>query len=155
MSQVRMIQAVFEEPARERLFGLFPPKFSNKTLKDDQFLHHVTLFFSRKPIEITDDAWATKVAYWANEGDEVTVQFNNLVWSDSFGVEAVTVTLINSSGEILESPPGKTWHVTISTEGKPPVESNTLLNSIDNSSMRAESQKLNNIKTVATIKHYK
>jgi len=150
-----MIQAVFEDAVRERLFGLFPPKFSNKTLKDDQFLHHVTLFFSRRPIETTDDAWATKVDHWAMEGEEVTVQFNDLVWSDTFGVEAVTVTLINSGGEILESPPGKTWHVTVSTEGKPPVESNTLLNSLNDRDMRAETQQLNNIKTVATIKHYK
>jgi hypothetical protein len=150
-----MIQAIFEEKFRNELLTKFQPKFSNKTLKEDQFLHHVTLFYSKRPIDIDSDSYATDVNNWAKEGEEVFVILEELVWSDTFGVEAIVVTLKNMKGEVLGGPPNKTWHITVSTEGKSPVESNTLLNNRDEPSMRVESQRLNGIKIMARIKHYK
>lgn len=153
MSQVRMIQAAFEDGAREHLKSFFNRRFSNKTLKEDQFLHHVTLFFSRKPVDIETDEMASAVNNWAAEGELVFVYLEELVWSDTFGVEAVVVTLKNQNGETLPAPVNKTWHITVSTEGKPPVESNTLLHDRNDPSMRAESQSLNSMKTMARIVH--
>lgn len=153
MSQVRMIQASFEDSAREQLKSFFNRRFSNNTLKEDQFLHHITLFFTRKSVEIEADETASAVNAWAAEGEYVFVYLEELVWSDTFGVEAVVVTLKNQNGEILPAPANKTWHITVSTEGKPPVESNTLLSGRNDPSMRAESQSLNSIKTVAKIVH--
>jgi hypothetical protein len=155
MKQARMIQAVFEGNFATQLKDIFKPKFSNKTLKADQFLHHVTLFFERKPVDIETHPWGSIVDGWAQEGEDVFVYFKELVWSDTFGVEAVIVTLKNSKGEFLEAPENKIWHITVSTEGKPPVESNTLLNNRHDPSMRAESQKLNDSKLIAKIVHYK
>jgi hypothetical protein len=148
-----MIQAAFEDSAREQLLSFFNRRFSNKTLKEDQYLHHVTLFFSRKPVEIESDETASAINNWAAEGEYVFVYLEDLVWSDTLGVEAVIVTLKNQNGEILPSPTNKIWHITVSTDGKPPVESNTLLSGRNDPGMRAESQSLNSIKTIAKIVH--
>jgi hypothetical protein len=148
-----MITAQFDDSVRASLLEQFKPKFSNKTLKPEQFLHHVTLFYSNKPIAIEADSYATDVNNWAKVGETVFIILEELVWSDTLGVEAIVVTLKNTNGAVLGGPPNKTWHVTVSTEGKPPVESNTLLNNRDEPSMRTESQRLNGIKVVATIKH--
>ena len=154
MTPARMIQAVFEGGFEHQLKATLKPRFSNKTLKSDQFLHHVTLFFEKKVVDVETHPWGSVVNGWANDGEDVFVYFNNLVWSDIFGVEAAVVTLKNSKGEFLEPPEGKTWHVTVSTEGRPPVDSNTLLRNLDSPDMRIESQKLN-FKLMAKIKHYK
>lgn len=150
-----MIQAAFEGGFREQLFKDFPPKFSNSTLKEDQFLHHVTLFYSKKPISMESDELASYIDNWAKEGEDVFVYLDDLVWSDTFGVEAITVRLKNFRGEFLEAPANKVWHITVSTEGKPPVESNTLLNNRESPDFRTESQTLGGKKYMAKIRHYK
>jgi hypothetical protein len=150
-----MIQAVFEGSFREHLLNTFKPKFSNSTLKADQFLHHVTLFYSKTPVSLETDELASQVDQWANDGEDVFVYLEELVWSDTFGVEAIVVKLKNIRGEFLEAPANKTWHITVSTEGKAPVESNTLLKNRESPDFRTETQSLGGSKVMAKVRHYK
>jgi hypothetical protein len=155
MNKVRMIQAVFEDETRNQLEKMFKPSFSNSTLNKNQYLHHVTLFYNRGAVDLETDSYASEINQWAKEGEDVFVYFKEIVKSDIMGVEALVVTLKNSNGFVLEQPEGKTWHVTLSTEGKPPVMSNDLLAAKHDQSIKPEIQKLNGFKVMAKIVHYK
>jgi major membrane immunogen (membrane-anchored lipoprotein) len=116
----RMIQAVLTENSILTLLAACDPlKFSNRTLKKNQYCHHVTLAFNPDPKTYT------KIIQTAKDGDIVDIQCKYRFWSESFGVEAVTVEITKDGKTVFcnnEYP-----HITISTEGKPPVASNELL----------------------------
>jgi len=147
MNKVRMIQAVFEGKNKEEIRKTFAPRLSNKGLKDDQFLHHVTLLYSNVPVDA--DSFT-----FAKEGEEVLVLFSNIVMSEEFGVEAIEVIVENKQGIRYDG--RKNLHVTSSTNGKPPKESNTLLEGYHNGTIKATSfEIIFDCIIPATIRHYK
>ena len=116
----RFISAVLTDESRKKLeLGLDELKFSNRTLKPEQYMHHVTIAYN------PDLSTYEKVIKTVTDGDRIIVKCKRRCWSESFGVEAVTVELKTLNGKDVfinnEYP-----HITISTEGLPPVKSNDL-----------------------------
>jgi hypothetical protein len=92
-------------------------KFSNKTLNDDQICHHVTLFYKPNAYDMQK---------LPREGTKCKISCIRRCWSDSFGVEAMEVDLITVLGSKVFCN-NNYPHITLSTEGVPPVKSNELL----------------------------
>jgi hypothetical protein len=108
-----MISAVLSDDSVRQLREAAPPQY--KTV----FIHHVTLAFN------PDMATYLKVREFAPNGEAVKIQCKENIWND--GVQAVTVEVFSPKGDNKVFVANKHPHVTISTDGKPPKESNTML----------------------------
>jgi len=109
------IAAVLTDEAINRLkIAVGDFKFSNSTLKEDQYCHHVTLAFNP---DLSD---YEKIRKTAPEGTEVIVKCKKLCHSEEFGAEAALVEVYNKDGKPVFVQSGYP-HITISTEGKSPV----------------------------------
>jgi hypothetical protein len=96
-------------------------KFDNQTLKPDQYLHHVTLLFKPTVSQMED--------FPAKHGDKIKVRLIDRCWSTTLPVEAITaVPFINGNPLHFDN---RVLHITVSTDGLPPVRSNDLLMSVD------------------------
>ncbi|AIT09596.1 hypothetical protein LO80_06225 [Candidatus Francisella endociliophora] len=93
--------------------------FSNKGLKKNEYLDHTTITYA--PSKAIFD----KYQKIAPAGDKMTIKPYKLCWSENFGVEAALVNLYNSKDKKIPST-NKYQHVTIATNGKPPVAGNYL-----------------------------
>lgn len=115
----RIITADLTPESRKALeTALGKLSFSNKTLKPDQYLHHVTLAF--KP----NDQLIKNIN--VNDGEQIKGVAFERCKSDSFGVEAIKVKLTKDNNETVFCA-NVNPHITASTEGKPPNDSNKLL----------------------------
>lgn len=94
-------------------------KFSNQGLKENDYIDHTTITYA------PSKAIFAKYEKVAPAEDKMTIKPYKLCWSKSFGVEAALVDLYNSKGKKIPST-NKYQHITIATNGKPPVASNYL-----------------------------
>jgi hypothetical protein len=94
-------------------------QFSNPGLKENDYLDHTTITYA------PNRTIFAKYEKLAPAGDKMTIKPYKLCWSKSFGVEAALVYLYNSKGKKIPST-NKYQHITIATNGKPPVASNYL-----------------------------
>jgi hypothetical protein len=111
----RFIAAVLTDDARQRLeLAIGDFKFPNSKLKEEQHLHHVTMAFNPTLSDYQ------KIIKTAKSGDEVIVKCKKRCWSKDYGAEAVKVELLNKDGKPIYVQSGFP-HITVSTDGKPPV----------------------------------
>lgn len=109
------IAAVLTDDARQRLeLAVGDFKFSNSTLKEEQYCQHVTLAFNPSLSDYE------KIRKTAPEGTEVIIKCKKLCHSEEFGAEAMMVEVKNKDGETVFVQSGFP-HITVSTEGKSPV----------------------------------
>lgn len=124
MSHVRFISAVLTPSSVEKLLlAVGKPKYAKV------FAHHCTLAYN------PTDEQVRSVLEFIKDGDRVELIPEYLIWND--GVEALVInTILKEFPDDAQFPiryihsTNKVPHITISTDGKPPKESNTLLNNL-------------------------
>lgn len=115
-----IIYAELNDQSRNKLKAALGELKIPNTLKDDQSMHHVTLAFNPSPEE-----YGIIASEVVNQNNAI-IQCKKRVWSESFGIECVTVEIFNNNGKEIYVK-NKNPHITVAANNKPPVESNTLL----------------------------